>query len=151
MPLRHALLVVEENSLGEALAVKGLLGSGQVNEVEVIRHGGKSIADLLAPNGVSPSLIVLEIDKPETNAMPILRELRSHEHTRYVPIVMLSCEQPEECIREYLNEGVDQVLERPAEPAAYIKHVAIIAEAWLAKDQRPAQNLPKRIPPPEGE
>jgi CheY-like chemotaxis protein len=146
MRSNRTLLIVEGNSSAETLALKGLLECGQIKEVEVIRHKGQSITDLLAPKGVSPSLIVLEISSPETDAVALLRELRSHEQTRYVPIVMLSPEQPEATLLEYLKEGADQVLETHSEPAAYVKHVCIMAEAWLAVDERPPQNLPTHVP-----
>ena len=145
-PFRHALLVVEEDSPEEALAVEGLLRSGLLGEVEVIRHSGQSIANLLSPGGVSPSLIVLDMSDPSTSALPILRELRSHEHTRYVPVVMLSPEQPEDVIRACLDSGADVVVPKPPDAAVYVEHVTLIAQSWLSLDERPQQNIPTHKP-----
>ncbi|MEZ0327582.1 MAG: hypothetical protein ACAH95_16910 [Fimbriimonas sp.] len=146
MPLRQTLLLVEQGSREEPLAVKAVLGCGVPCEVEVIRHDGHSISDLLAPDGISPQLIILEISGPAGRAIPILRELRSHDRTRHMPVVMLCPEQPQAQIRECLAEGADHYMEKSTEPATYIQHVSLIARSWLALDKRPEQYLPTRPP-----
>jgi two-component system response regulator len=131
------LLLVEDSEDDEALSLRAIRNCGVPCDVTVIRHGGDAIALLPLPPGPPPDLIVLDFHLPGRNGLEILRALRSHETTRYLPIVMLSGLETNKDIATCLAEGANSCVQKPFDPETYQEHVALIVKYWLTVNKRP--------------
>lgn len=134
---KHSLLLVEDSQDDEALALRAIAHSGVPCDVKVIRHGGEALALLLNDTGPPPTLIVLDFHLPGFNGLEILRELRKHERTKRLPIVMLSSLENESEIKDCLNSGASSFVPKPMDAQAYTDNIALIIRYWLTVDKRP--------------
>lgn len=137
MSLPHALLLVEDNSDDEILTLRGIKASGVPCVIQVIRRGGEALDVLRAPHSPQPDLIVLDFHLPGCNGLEILRELRRHEKTRRVPIVMLSATEVETDVSDCIDAGASSFVPKPMDPRQYVEHVARLVRYWLTIDRGP--------------
>src|SRR6202012_3544409 len=60
-----------------------------------------------------PDLIVLDVMLPGRDGMEVLKELRSLEKTRLIPVILLSARAGEDAALEGLESGADDYLVKP--------------------------------------
>jgi len=112
-----------------------------------MRHGGEAVEALISANGPVPDLIVLDFHLPGLNGLEILRELRKHDRTRYVPVVMLSSLESDVEVSDCFVEGANSCVKKPDDPQTYVEHVALIVKYWLTVDRRPEKPIQGRGTP----
>lgn len=66
-----------------------------------------------APEALSPALCILDIMLPGMDGLEILRRLRAGEHTRHVPVIMLTARGTEMDKVAGLEQGADDYLAKP--------------------------------------
>lgn len=70
-----------------------------------------------------PNLVILDGMMPELDGFAVLREWRSREHLRHVPVVMLTARNREDDVVNALEEGAVDYLTKPFSPAELIARV----------------------------
>ena len=70
-----------------------------------------------------PDLIVLDWMLPFLSGIEILRRLRSHEHTRKIPLIMLTAKSEESDQIRGLDNGADDYMTKPFSPAELIARI----------------------------
>lgn len=116
------ILVVDDDPVTRELAVGVLKATGFT--VEQARDGQAAI-DLLA-HDPRYSLMTLDLGMPTLGGLEVLRQLRSSPSTSGLPIVVLTgtdCEQTE---IELMNEGADDYLRKPLDPARFVARVRAV-------------------------
>ena len=63
-----------------------------------------------------PDLILLDVMMPEMNGFEVCEKIKANEHTKHIPILMLSGLSDEEDIAKGLNIGADDFLSKPIRP-----------------------------------
>jgi DNA-binding response OmpR family regulator len=79
-------------------------------EVTAVSDGAAAVAAALA---VTPDLVLTDIMMPGLDGFAVLRELRSHERTKSIPIILLSARAGGESAVEGLDAGADDYLVKP--------------------------------------
>ena len=133
----QSLVLVEDNMDDEFLSLRGISTSGVQCEVKVIRHGKEAVSLLVSPDGPNPDLIVLDFHLPGYNALEIVRELRKHEKTRHVPVVILSATESEQEVASILTEGANSFVQKASDPTIYAERVSMIVRYWLTVNKQP--------------
>jgi len=80
------LIIVADDHADVRLMVKSILERSGY-EVEVVSDGDQALA--LARQKV-PQLIVLDIMMPQMNGLDVLVQLRGHDETRNIPVILLT-------------------------------------------------------------
>ncbi len=83
----RTILLVEDNPDDELLTRRALRKNGISDSVVVARDGEEAL-DLLF-GGVSPRLVLLDLNLPKVDGLEVLRRLRSDERTRGLLVVVL--------------------------------------------------------------
>lgn len=135
--LRRSLFLVEDTQDDEELSLRAISNCGVSCEVEVVRHGGEALRLLISPEGPAPDLIVLDFHLPELNGLDILRELRRHEKTRAVPVVILNAMGSEREMSQCLEAGANSCVQKPLDVLVYLDQVGLIVRYWLTVHKRP--------------
>ena len=102
----RVLLVDDNSDMREYL--RRLLAS--TCEVQAVVDGQAALA---AIQEHPPDLVVTDVMMPKLDGFGLLKELRSHEHTAAIPVILLSARAGEESRVEGLQAGADDYLVKP--------------------------------------
>ncbi len=108
-PSRHRIAVVEDD---EDLAFTLTYNLRKDGRYEVERFAGGLVAmdELLVK---PPDLVILDLNLPDVDGLTICRELRKHDETRRVPIVMLTARVEERDKLLGFELGADDYVTKP--------------------------------------
>ncbi len=94
---KKIILLVEDNRDDEELALMAFEQSGILSEVVVVRDGAEALDYLFgagkhANRALSemPTVILLDLKLPKIDGLEVLRRLRAHEQTCFLPVVILT-------------------------------------------------------------
>jgi DNA-binding response OmpR family regulator len=68
-------------------------------------------------------LVVLDLNMPEMDGRSVLRAIRAAPRTAGLPVVVLTGEQQEGVEVEVMNEGADDYIRKPIEPARFVARI----------------------------
>src|SRR5690348_17058800 len=91
------ILLVEDNPDDEALTLRALKKNNILNEVMVARDGVEAL-DYLFGRGahegrdpsITPQLVLLDLKLPKVEGLEVLRQIRTDERTKLLPVVILT-------------------------------------------------------------
>jgi two-component system response regulator len=136
------ILLVEDNPDDELLTLRAFKKSNILNEVIVARDGQQALDLLLPPaNGgsapVVPNVILLDLNLPKVGGLDVLKRLRAHEATRFLPVIVLtSSKQDEDVIRSY-SLGANAYVRKPVDFAQFTQALEALGLFWLVVNEVP--------------
>jgi len=107
--MKRALIIEDDPDIAETVRYN-LASEGFAARVALTGEEGLSLA-LDRKN--LPSLIILDLMLPGMNGMDLCRRLRSEEHTRRVPVIMLTAKASESDRVTGLDVGADDYIAKP--------------------------------------
>jgi two-component system response regulator len=137
------LVLVEDNPDDVALTLRAIASTGVRCDVTVATHGGEAV-ELLSEIATPPDLIILDFHLPGRNGLEILRKVRSWDHTRDVPVVLLSALESDRDIVFCLREGANSCITKPTNAQKFSEFVSKLVEYWLTVNRRTGQMPPMR-------
>lgn len=144
---KKVILLIEDNPDDEALTVRALKKGNVVNEIIVARDG-KEAVDYLFGDGdysnrdmsIMPQLIILDLKLPKIDGLEVLRQIRSNEKTKLLPVVILTSSNEEKDLVDSYSLGANSYVQKPVDFDQFIKAARRIKLYWLVLNE----------PPPEG-
>ena len=150
MSPRSTILLVEDSENDRLIAMRALRGVGTIDSIEVARDGQQALEMLAldekgsAPS-VRPAVIFLDLKMPRVDGFEVLREIRSAEHTREIPVVVLSASARDEDVRESYRLGANSFLVKQFGSANAGEYLAEAARYWTELNRPPTG--PRRSTP----
>src|SRR6266700_742420 len=93
----QVILLVEDNASDEELTLRALKKSNILNTVAVARDGAEALDYLFARGAYAsrnasdvPVVILLDLNLPKIGGIEVLRSIRANEHTKLLPVVILT-------------------------------------------------------------
>ncbi|MBN1381913.1 MAG: response regulator [Deltaproteobacteria bacterium] len=87
---------------------------------------GKEALSLLNANKKDVSLVLLDWNMPFLNGIDVLKNMRSDERLKDIPVLMISTESEDNRIKEALNIGAQGYLTKPFTPEKLIEAIELI-------------------------
>lgn len=116
-----AILVVEdEPAIGELVAYACSSQGYAVNRAETAAAARAAVDRQL------PDLVILDWMLPDRSGVDLLRELRSHERTRPLPVIMLTARGTEADRVSGLDAGADDYVVKPFSPKELMSRVRAV-------------------------
>ncbi len=140
----RSILLVEDNPDDEALAIRALRRSRITNEIVVV-HDGVEALDYLFGRGDyagrnlnnQPAVILLDLKLPRMDGIEVLRELRAHESTRLLPIVILTTSEEEQDVLNSYSLGCNSYVRKPIDFLQFSQAVQQLGMYWLLLNEAP--------------
>jgi len=146
MPIPSAveILLVEDNPHDAELTLRALRKRRLANSVLHVRDGEEAIHWLFAMGAYAdrdtdhkPKLVLLDLKLPKIDGLEVLRQLRSHEETKLIPVVILTSSREEQDIIESYRFGVNSFIVKPVNFDNFSEAVALAGHYWLLVNQEP--------------
>ena len=97
--------------------------------IDVATDGRQAIAHL--SGGPVPHLIFLDLNLPGMSGLEILQHIRSRPHTSSVPVVVVSSSTLERDIRQSLDAGADNYVQKSHDFSLFSQHLQKAIESAL--------------------
>jgi two-component system response regulator len=137
------ILLVEDDPSDEKLALRAFSRCEVPHEIVVARDGVEALVYLFdkphpgspphAPPSAQPSprLVLLDLKLPRVDGLDVLREIRRHDCTRLLPVVVLSASREEEDLCRSLSLGANAYVRKPLDFTQFVETARVVVAFWL--------------------
>ncbi|MCU1350166.1 MAG: response regulator receiver protein [Acidobacteria bacterium] len=139
MNLEVEILIVEDNARDLELTMRALRKHNLGNRVFAVGDGEEALDFLFARGqyaqrrlGDGPHVILLDMKLPKVDGIEVLRQLKTDERTRSIPVVMVTSSAQERDMVESYRLGVNSYVVKPIDFDAFAKTIADLGFYWLA-------------------
>lgn len=138
------ILLVEDNPNDVELTLHALKKNNLYNAIEVVRDGEEALDFIFCRNQYAdrsidkpPKVILLDLKLPKVDGLEVLREVKSSEKTKDIPVVVLTSSREEKDIIESYALGVNSYIVKPVDFQQFTKAVQEIGCYWVLLNQKP--------------
>jgi DNA-binding response OmpR family regulator len=93
---------------------------------ESMEAGDGSAAIELVTGGELLDLVILDLNLPSMHGREVLRRLRAAQATQRLPVIILTGSADERLEPELMDEGADDYLRKPIDPARFVSRVKAV-------------------------
>ena len=136
------ILLVEDNPMDEELTLRALKKSKILNPVVVARDGVAALDYLFArgphvgrSNAELPQLVLLDLKLPKLDGLEVLKEIRQHELTKLLPVVILTSSVEEDDVAQGYSLGANSYVRKPVDFDHFSEAVRQLGLYWLVLNQ----------------
>lgn len=130
MNISRSILLVEDNPDDEKLMIRALRRANIANEIRVARNGEDAL-NILFSDTPLPIVVLLDIKLPKVDGLEVLKRLRADDHTKLLPVVILTSSKEERDILDSYNLGANSYVWKPIEFNEFNAAVKQIGLYWL--------------------
>ncbi|MGB8582584.1 MAG: response regulator [Candidatus Sulfotelmatobacter sp.] len=136
------ILLVEDNPGDVRLTLEAFKEGKVLNSIKVIHDGVEALAYLRREgrytNSLQPDLILLDLNLPKKDGREVLAEIKSDEHLRQIPVVVLTTSTAEEDVARAYSSHANCYITKPVELDNFLRVVQSIESFWLSLVRLPS-------------
>jgi two-component system response regulator len=138
------ILLVEDNMYDAELTIRSLNKINLANKLFHVKDGAEALDFLFATGSYTdrhmdnrPKLVLLDIKMPKVDGIEVLRQIKSNEKTRTIPVVIMTSSKEEQDVIISYNLGVNSYIVKPVDFEGFMKAVGELGLYWLLINQPP--------------
>lgn len=138
------ILLVEDNPNDVELTLRALKKNHLANKVYVVSDGEEALDFIFAKNKYSdrdientPKVILLDLKLPKIDGLEVLKQIKSDERTKAIPVVVLTSSKEEGDIINSYQSGVNSYIVKPVGFKQFVESVSNLGLYWLLLNERP--------------
>jgi two-component system response regulator len=135
------ILLVEDDPADVELTLHALKTENVSNRIVVARDGEDALEILLGqgartePQAYMPRLILLDLKLPKVDGLEVLRQIKSNDRTRTIPVVILTSSREERDRLQGYVLGVNSYIQKPVDFDQFRQVVKQLGLYWLVVNQ----------------
>ena len=102
--------------------------------LEFIFHTGKYAA---RSESVPLKVMLLDLKLPKVNGLEVLAKIKADEHTKTIPVVIVTSSQEDKDLKEAYKLGANSYIVKPIDASGFIKALSEAGLYWLAVNKPP--------------
>jgi CheY-like chemotaxis protein len=137
------ILLVDDNPNDIELSLAALAENHLANDVIVARDGEEAL-DYLYRRGSferraegNPAVVLLDLKLPKVDGLEVLRQIKSDEELRQVPIVMLTSSREEQDLVRSYRFGVNAYVVKPVDFKEFAAAIRELGLFWAVINEPP--------------
>ena len=137
------ILLAEDNPKDVELALEALEEHNLANDVVVVRDGAQAL-DYLYRRGEfsgraegNPAVVLLDLKMPKVDGMEVLRQLKSDEQMKIVPVVMLTSSREEQDLIKSYQLGANAYVVKPIDFQQVVEAIKQLGLFWAVLNEPP--------------
>ena len=138
------IILVEDNPYEAELAIRSLKKNHLANNLIHLDDGAEAL-DFIFSRGKyetrdglpQPKLILLDLNLPKVSGIEILKQIKSNELTKAIPVVIMTSSKEEKDIIDSYHYGVNSYLVKPVSFETFTKAIKDLGFYWLLLNQTP--------------
>jgi len=136
------ILLVEDNAHDAELTIRALKKVNLANRLIHLKDGAEALDFIFAKGAYCdrdiesrPKVILLDIKMPKVDGIEVLRQIKSNELTKTIPVVIMTSSKEEQDVITSYNLGVNSYIVKPVEFEGFAKAVSELGFYWLITNQ----------------
>ena len=132
------ILIVEDNPSDAALMMRALRKNHLANYIKVCEDGEEALEYLFCTGRYENTkehselrVVFLDLKLPKINGLEVLKEIRSNEKTRKIPVVIVSSSKEDPDIKSAYDLGANSYVVKPLQFEDFVKAVSQLGMYWL--------------------
>ena len=137
------ILLVEDNPNDAELAIRALRKNNLANKLLRIEDGAEALDYIFARGDYAgrdiadtPRLILLDLKLPKVDGLEVLKQVKSDDRTRLIPVVLLTTSKEERDLIESYRLGVNSYIVKPVDFDKFVDAVKEIGLYWLLLNEQ---------------
>jgi CheY-like chemotaxis protein len=143
------ILIVEDDPRDVELTLAALEEYNLTNEVVVTRDGQEAL-DYLYCRGQfntrsdeNPAVMLLDLKLPKIDGLEVLQQIKSDEHLKMIPVVVLTSSHEEKDMMKSYKLGVNAYVVKPVDFHEFVNAVKELGMFWAIVNQPPPGSMKK--------
>ena len=144
------ILLVEDDSKDIDLTLAALGEYKLANEVIVVRDGAEAL-DYLHTKGnyrsrgmENPAVVLLDLKLPKVDGLEVLREIRSDERLKHIPVVVLTSSREDRDMVASYKLGVNAYVVKPVDFHEFVNAVKELGVFWAVINEPPPGSIARK-------
>jgi CheY-like chemotaxis protein len=143
------ILIVEDDPRDVELTLMALEDYKLANQVVVTRDGQEAL-DYLYCRGQfdtrsdgNPAVVMLDLKLPKVDGLEVLKQVRSDEHLKMIPVVVLTSSHEEKDMMRSYKLGVNAYVVKPVDFHEFVNAVKELGVFWAVINEPPPGSIGK--------
>jgi CheY-like chemotaxis protein len=143
------ILMVEDDAKDVELTLTALEEYNLANEVVVV-HDGAEALDYLYYRGAfqmrtgdNPAVMLLDLKLPKVDGLEVLKQIKSDEKLRMVPVVVLTSSKEEKDMVASYKLGVNAYVVKPVDFHEFVNAIKELGAFWAVINEPPPGSMKK--------
>lgn len=143
------ILLVEDDPRDVELTLEALGENNLMNEVDVVGDGEKALdylfkrGEFAARSGNNPAVILLDLKLPKIDGKEVLKEIRSNDTMKMIPVVVLTSSREQQDLVEMYRLGVNAYVVKPVDFHEFVDAVKHLGLFWAVINEPPPGSAKK--------
>lgn len=143
------ILMVEDDPKDVELTLSALEEYRLANEVVVVRDGEEALDYLYCRNrfakraSSNPAVLLLDLKLPKVDGLEVLRQVKSDEKLRLIPVVVLTSSREEKDMVSSYQLGVNAYVVKPVEFHEFVNAIRELGVFWALINEPPPGSVKK--------
>jgi len=146
---KQVILIVEDSDDDYETTIRAFKTSGNLGNPIYRCEDGEEALDYLFQRGEysqpnrapKPGIILLDLNLPAIEGQEVLKEIKSHEALREIPVVVLTTSDDEKDIERCYSLGASTYIQKPVDLVRFFYAIQRLNEYWfdialLPKDEQ---------------
>jgi len=144
------ILIVEDDPRDVELTLTALEEYNLANAVVVTRDGQEALDYLYrrgqfhARSDGNPAVMLLDLKLPKVDGLEVLKQVRSDEHLKMIPVVVLTSSHEEKDMMRSYQLGVNAYVVKPVDFHEFVNAVKELGVFWAVINQPPPGSVRNR-------
>ncbi len=142
----RCILLVEDDPSDVSLTRRALEHSHITNPLVVVEDGREALDYLFAQGAHAgrdaaelPRVVLLDLKLPKVDGLEVLRQIRANEHTRRLPVVILTSSQEQRDVIAGYDLGANSYIVKPIDFDQFADAVRTLGLYWLVLNEAPPE------------
>ncbi|HEY1943724.1 MAG TPA: response regulator [Roseiarcus sp.] len=143
------ILIVEDDPNDVELTLTALTDYNLANEVVITRDGQQAL-DYLYCQGEyasrstgNPAVMLLDLKLPRVDGLEVLQRIKSDEHLKRIPVVVLTSSHEEKDMMRSYDLGVNAYVVKPVDFHEFVNAVKELGVFWAVINEPPPGSVAK--------
>jgi len=136
------ILLAEDNPNDAELVLRAFKKHNLSNAIQWVKDGAEALDYIYARGAFSerdlnhrPKLVLLDLKMPRVSGLEVLKQLKSDDSTKMIPVVVLTSSAEEQDIVDSYQLGVNSYITKPVDFDKFVNSVAELGLYWLLINQ----------------
>ena len=138
------ILLVEDSPRDAELTIRALKDKKLANKLHWVKDGAEALDFVFGTGSYAdrgsdkqPKIILLDLKLPKVDGLDVLRQIKSQEKTKVIPIVVLTSSTQENDVVESYRLGINSYVVKPVDFDKFTDSVAELGLYWLLLNKPP--------------